>query len=499
VAAVEALTGRDVQAELGRLAQHELVVRTGRRGRRQFSHTLLQEAAYGLIPKQRRAELHTQMAGWLDDQHASDAAVGDHLDRAYRLRAELGLADEATAAIREQAGTRLATAGRRADAMGEPVRATLLLERALELLPDRSPVQAAAMVELAAAGWNLLPRSERRRLLDDGADRAAQLGLRALELRARVLRLGASEGPYNDRQALDETNAALHELETLGDQRALAAALCTRAESERNLGHAADGLASTRRAVDALRSSGDDAVWALAILGDMLIASPVPVPEAEGVLSELMDEFGMRPTFRFELLRGQAALAQLGGDDDRAWRLLDTARGLDRDLGRRTGLYLSGTEISMLRRAGRYEELRGTLLPYLAEVERLGRPEAPVARSGLVELEVRLENLNAARAAAAGLVGADGYEPLTRSRMALAELHLFEGEPEQAIASARDAASVAAGGDWLLLNAEARLTLGRVLTAAGDLAAGEQVRSAADLYAAKGYAAGVAEAESLLR
>ena len=191
VAAVEALTGRAVQAELGRLAQHELVVRTGRRGRRQFAHTLLQEAAYGLIPKQRRAELHTQMAGWLDEQHASDAAVGDHLDRAYRLRAELGLADEATAAIREQAGARLATAGRRADAMGEPVRASLLLERALELLPDRSPVQAAAMVELAAAGWNLLPRSERRRLLDDGADRAAQLGLRALELRARVLLLGA--------------------------------------------------------------------------------------------------------------------------------------------------------------------------------------------------------------------------------------------------------------------------------------------------------------------
>ena len=97
------------------------------------------------------------------------------------------------------------------------------------------------------------------------------------------------------------------------------------------------------------------------------------------------------------------------------------------------------------------------------------------------------------------LQGAEGYEPLTRSRMALAELHLFEGEPERALACARDAASVAAGGDWLLLNAEARLTLGRVLTAAGDPAAAEQARSAADLYAAKGYAAGVAEAESLLR
>jgi hypothetical protein len=226
------------------------------------------------------------------------------------------------------------------------------------------------------------------------------------------------------------------------------------------------------------------------------------VAEAEGVLSELMDEFGVRPTFRFELLRGQAALAQLGGDDERAWRLLDTARGLDRDLGRRTGPYLSRTETSMLRRAGRYEELRGTLLPYIAELERLERlgfPEAPVARSTLVVVEVRLGNVNAARAAAAGLRGAAGYEPLIYSRMALAELHLFEGDPERALVCAREAASVAAGGDWLLLNGDARLTLGRVLATAGDPAASEQVRSAAELYAAKGYKAGVAEAESLLR
>jgi ATP/maltotriose-dependent transcriptional regulator MalT len=122
-----------------------------------------------------------------------------------------------------------------------------------------------------------------------------------------------------------------------------------------------------------------------------------------------------------------------------------------------------------------------------------------VARSALVELEVRLGNLDAARAASAGLEGAVGYEPSIHSRMALAELHLLEGQPDQALAFARDAASVAAGGDWLLLNADARLTLGGVLAAAGDPAAAEQVRSAAELYAAKGYAAGVAKAESLLR
>src|SRR4029078_97574 len=72
-----------------------------------------------------------------------------------------------------------------------------------------------------------------------------------------VLRLGTSEGPYDDRRALDETNAALDELETLGDQRALAAALCTRAESECNLGQAADGLAAPRRAPGSVRAGVD--------------------------------------------------------------------------------------------------------------------------------------------------------------------------------------------------------------------------------------------------
>ena len=195
VAAVEALTGRAVEASSSAAwLSTSWSCRSERRGLRQFAHTLLQESAYEPDPEAAaRGAAHADggLAVTISTRH--DAAVGDHLDRAYRLRSELGLADETTAAIREQAGARLATAGRRADAMGEPVRASLLLERALELLPDRSPVQAAAMVELAAAGWNLLPRSERMRLLDDGAERAARHGLRALELRARILVLGATD------------------------------------------------------------------------------------------------------------------------------------------------------------------------------------------------------------------------------------------------------------------------------------------------------------------
>ena len=155
-AAVAALVDRPVDAELDHVSRRELVEPIGGEdGMYRFAHALLQEAAYGLLPKARRADLHVALARWLDDDGAGDAVVGDHLDRAWRLRVELGMED---APLAEEAGLRLAEAGRRADAMGEPpARARALLERALELLPDGSPGQAAATIELVAAGWNILP------------------------------------------------------------------------------------------------------------------------------------------------------------------------------------------------------------------------------------------------------------------------------------------------------------------------------------------------------
>jgi class 3 adenylate cyclase len=142
VDAVEALVGRPIGDELDRLEQRELIEPTVA-GRCQFGHALLQEAAYGLIPKGRRGDLHTRLARWLDAQGASDAVVADHLARAYRLRTELGQSDDATSQLGEEAGMRLAAAGRRADAMGDPRRARLLLERALELLSEDSPGRGA--------------------------------------------------------------------------------------------------------------------------------------------------------------------------------------------------------------------------------------------------------------------------------------------------------------------------------------------------------------------
>jgi tetratricopeptide (TPR) repeat protein len=507
VTAVETLVARPIARDIDRLGQRDLIEPTSA-GRQQFGHALLQEAAYELIPKQRRSELHARLARWLDDAGAGDATVGDHLERAFRLRAELGLADEVTAGMGDEAGTRLARAGRRADSMGDPAGARLLLERALNLLPERSPRRAEAMVELAAAGWNLLPSDEIFGLLTDGAELAAGLGLRALELRAQLLRLGVE--PESEPTAMSEetyrlqVDAALRELETLDDPRALAAALCTRAGDECAGGRAADAVASALRALEALRAADEDTVWALSILVWAVVESPLPVQEAETLLARLVDELGMRPTVRSELIQGQAALALLGGRAEDAWRLLDSAREIEQDLGRVESLRLGETHGLMLLRTDRFAEARAVFQPMIAELERrAGSWEAAVVRSRLALAEARMGNLAEARAAATAVRDraplAGGHEAQTRATLVLSEVHLAEGDVVAALQLAREGVAVTAAGDWIMLDADAHLTLARAWRAAQECEpAATEAGTAIGLYERKGYAAGAAGAHAFV-
>lgn len=305
VDAVEAMVGRPIEAELDRLDQRELTERTAP-GRARFGHALLQDAAYGLLPKLRRCELHVSLAHWLAERGASDAEVGDHLEHAYRLRADLELLDDETVQLGAEAGAHLAAAGRRADAMGDPRRARFLLDRALALLPERSTERAAALVELAAAGWNLLQREELSRLLSEGADLAAELGARAVELRARLLLLGAmpEDAPdyMDERETILQTNAALAELEAMDAPRAVATALSARGEAEWWLGQAAAGVESVRQAIAVSREADEDSVWAATLVAAM-VDSPMPVSDGEQLLGELMADLGIRPTVRSELIQ----------------------------------------------------------------------------------------------------------------------------------------------------------------------------------------------------
>ncbi len=505
-AAVEALVGRPIAAELAHLAVRELVEATTP-GRRQFGHALLQEAAYGLLPKTRRSELHVRLARWLEGREGSDALIGDQLERAHALRAELGMRDEATVQIGAEAAARLIAAGRNADAMGDPKRARQLLDRALAVVPEGSSGQAVAMVELVAAGWNLLPETELDSLLTAGIDLATQLGLRALELRARILRLGSplasAPEPVSDAELLTWTEAALGELETLDDARAVATALSTKAWIECDLGRAGDAVATARRALILVRETEQDTVWALSILVAALIESPTPVSVADPLLVLLLADLGMRPTVRSELLQGRAELALIRGDEDEAWALLGAAREIEEDIGRDMSLPIAGRHATMLLRAGRIPEARDELVRVVGEFDERDHDQgAAEHRSWLGIAEMRLGNVAAARAAARAVEAyADrfgGFGLSARAQIALAEGHLAEGDLDEAAARARRAVAIASSGDWVVLEADARLALAQVLAAAGDPAAAAEAEAAGRLYREKEAVRGAAEAEAVL-
>ena len=84
-----------------------------------FRHGLIRETAYESIPKEARAELHEQFAGWLEQALGDKVTEGEeflgyHLEQAYRNRAALGMIGEETAGLASRAGALLASAGRRA-------------------------------------------------------------------------------------------------------------------------------------------------------------------------------------------------------------------------------------------------------------------------------------------------------------------------------------------------------------------------------------------------
>jgi class 3 adenylate cyclase/tetratricopeptide (TPR) repeat protein len=507
IAAVEALVGRTIDAELGHLGQRELVEPAGT-GSQQFSHALLQDAAYELMPKLRRGEIHIRLAEWLDANGADDATVGTHLERAHALRAGLGQTDAETVKVGEQAGERLAAAGRRTDTMGDPRRARLLLQRALDLLPETNPRRAVAMVDLAAASWNLISAEEEARLLAACIELASRLGLRAVELRARIMRLGAVPESSPDAlpapSAISEADAALRELERLDDPRAVATALCTRAEVEFALGRSGDAVTSARRAIGVLVSADEDIVWALGILVFALPESPLHVSEGEALLDGLMADLGDRPTVRSELVQGKAMLALLAGDSARAWTLSDTAWEIERDLGRTRTSRMRGNHIRMLMRSGRFDQVRSALPSIIEHVDQRGAfSDAASFRSWLSLADARLgRHAEAAELASAlldGTVPGAGYEARTRALRALSEVHLAEGRVDEAVRTARESVAVAGTGDWAVLVAAAHLTLARALAASGDPAAAlEPANTAARLSEAKGYLGALTAARDLL-
>ena len=318
-----------------------------------FRHILITDAAYAAVPKRARAVLHEQFADLLEARLGDRVAevqeiLGHHLERAFRLRDELGEPDEGTLAVR--AAVHLAAAGRRALARGDSAAAVLLLERAVNLVPG-SGTRLGWIPDLCWALFEHGRTDDGLRLLADAvaAVSDAEHGLLAHRLRVELILAAIDFGePAGADDSLAAVRAAEAAAEHAGDPVLLARALTAagrilstgrlKAAASRDLGAA---TAEFERACAAAIRSGDVRVISDAenYLGGIYSWGPFAMDEAVAFCER---SYGLTIA-RDRLLwaYGQANVFArrhaFRGEFDEARALLDGAADQFDELGSRAG------------------------------------------------------------------------------------------------------------------------------------------------------------------
>jgi tetratricopeptide (TPR) repeat protein len=225
-----------------------------------FRHLLIRDAAYEAMPKELRSELHERFAAWLANSRSGfDEIVGFHLERAYRLREQLGPVGEDAQVLAERAGERLGAAGRRALERDDLSGAINLATRAVDLLEPGAPTRRGLLIALGYALWEngkLEPAREAFRAALEAAEQADDEPI-AARAGFGLGRIAASEAASLDELLLGEVLDQVARLEPLGDDAALAEGWATVAQYQSWLGRSAEAAPSYERAARHARLCGN--------------------------------------------------------------------------------------------------------------------------------------------------------------------------------------------------------------------------------------------------
>ncbi|HEY2789957.1 MAG TPA: AAA family ATPase, partial [Gaiellales bacterium] len=172
-----------------------------------FRNQLIRDVAYERLSKQRRADVHERLAGWLADRGAlSNEIRAYHLEQAWQLRAQLDPAGSTSQAAARAAADALAAVGRRAAERGDAAAAANLLARATAAGGGGDPV--GVRVELA---YQLMDRGDFDRAAEE-IDHLAAAGDDAAAAYADIARFHlfqATEADHDLTESATRTAAAL--------------------------------------------------------------------------------------------------------------------------------------------------------------------------------------------------------------------------------------------------------------------------------------------------
>jgi tetratricopeptide (TPR) repeat protein len=352
VGALEAMADEaergDVRAALRALVRRDLIgpdrsLLSGDEAYR-FRHLLIRDAAYAAIPKAGRADLHARFAEWLegvagDRIEEQEEILGYHLERASRLRGELGPLDDAGRALAHGASVHLEAAGQRAADRGDPGAAASLFRRAADLLPEGSAARPWLLFEV---GRELVDYGDVRSAVaasDEAATAAALAGQTAVEWRARIQRSAAlaEADPHavSTETIREQLAEAVDAFDALGDRAGLAAAWVGLTEVEWMPARFADAERAAARAIEHARAADDRRVLLDALslwLGALSFGPPTP-DLVRAALDGAVEEVGLVGQLRHVVPVTSAACLAWKGELDEARRTMDGADAIARELG----------------------------------------------------------------------------------------------------------------------------------------------------------------------
>ncbi|WP_424861087.1 adenylate/guanylate cyclase domain-containing protein [Streptomyces sp. MMS24-I29] len=461
-------------------------------GRHRFSSGLVQEVAYASMSKRAKAERHAWAAELPSVTAAGQAAVGGHLERAYRYRTELGLADGRADALRIRAASALASAGAQALARSDLHWAQGLLERSVALHPPGDPAAAPALRRLGEVRLALGHPEEGERLL------RRVLTVEAAPVEAAHARLALASLDPGAVSVSSAARAVLPLFESAGDSVGQARARLRLAQQLQRAGRHEEADRDLTLALDhAVRAEAEpERAAALGAIGISLWRGPEPVPVAVARCRDLLAAHGAgRPAVRTTLNCPLAVLHALHGRADRAGECLAEAEQLAEDLG-----YAEAEVFIPVFRAT-VEALLGHTDPALGLLVRADRAAARAGARSMrpaIALEAARLLLDDGRPDAAGPwleeVGAPRTLPHA-DRVDLAGLRARlaaeAGEREAALRRAQRAVQDALLTDSPLVRATASLDRARTLALLDDPdGAAAAAREARERFAEKGHLPG---------
>jgi class 3 adenylate cyclase/tetratricopeptide (TPR) repeat protein len=335
--AVQALTPEETRltTRLTALVRRELIrpdkPQLARDDAFRFRHLLIRDAAYEATPKATRADLHEQLATWLEEQATGlvelDELLGHHLEQAYRYRAELGTLDEPARLLARRAAERLGAAARRAFVRKDARAGSTFISRAVALLPPDDPARVdlipnvRPMQGMTGLNWAHQVLSE---AISAGDERTKAHAL----VQQGFLRL-FTEPEVTPGELIAVAERAIDVFEQLSDELGLGRAwrliagahyLARRAGSSAEASEQA--LIHLRRADDPLEES--DSVEYLALA---LMVGPTPVPEAIHRCERLLEEVANKPAL-VSVISFLANLLAMAGRIPEAQELIEHGRQL---------------------------------------------------------------------------------------------------------------------------------------------------------------------------